>query len=79
MERPIYLVFTTIELSKFVMYETCYDKFQSLFGQDNPQLPYMDCDIFILSIKKQNILYDIKSLEDVFDFNSLKKKSGTIQ
>ena len=31
----------------------------------------MDCESFVLSIETQNILIDIKILEDLFDFSFL--------
>ena len=41
MDKPIYLGFTVLELSKFLMYETYYDILQPYFGQDNLQCHYM--------------------------------------
>ena len=38
---------------------------------ENIQLQYMDCDSFVLSLKTENILKDLKNLEDIFDFSSL--------
>ena len=31
----------------------------------------MDCDSYVLSIKTENFIKDIKKLEDIFDFSSL--------
>ena len=33
----------------------------------------MDCDIFVLSIKIENIINDLKNLEYLFDFSNLDK------
>ena len=33
MDKPIYLGFSVLELSKLLMYETYYDKLQPYFGQ----------------------------------------------
>ena len=71
MNKPIYLGFAILELSKLHMYETYYDTLQPYFGQENLQLHYMDCDTFILSIKLENILNDLKNLEDIFDFSTI--------
>ena len=71
MDKPIYLGFAILELSKLHMYETYYDTLQPYFGQENIQLHYMDCDSFILSIKSENITKDLKNLEDVFDFSNI--------
>ena len=72
-DKPIYLGFTVLELSKLLMYETYYDKLQPYFGQENIQLHYMDCDSFVLSIETQNIINDLKNLEELFDFSNLDK------
>ena len=73
MDKPIYLGFTVLELSKLHMYETYYDKLQPFFGQENIQLHYMDTDAFILSINTKDIIKDLKNLEDIFDFSNLDK------
>ena len=33
----------------------------------------MDCDSFVLSIETENIINDLKNLEDLFDFSNLNK------
>ena len=55
------------------MYETYYDKLHQYFGQDKLKLHYMNCDSFILSIETQNIINDLKNLENLFDFRNLNK------
>ena len=60
MDKPIYLGFAILELSKLHMYETYYDTLQPYFGQENIQLHYMVCDSFIISIKSENIIKDLK-------------------
>ena len=42
MDKPIYLGFSVLELSKLLMYETYYDKLQPHFDQKNIQCHYMD-------------------------------------
>ena len=71
LDKPTYLGFAILELSKLHMYETYYDSLQPCFGQENIQLHYMDCDSFILSIKSENIIKDLKNLEDIFDFSKI--------
>ena len=41
MDKPTYLGFSVLELSKLLMYETFYDKLQTYYGQKNIQLHYM--------------------------------------
>ena len=72
MDKPIYLGFSVLELSKLLMYETYY-KLQPYFGQENIQLHYMDTDSFILSVNTKDIIKDLKNLEDKFDFSNLDK------
>ena len=72
-DKPIYLGFSVLELSKLLMYETYYDKLQPYFGRENIKLHYMDCDSFVLSIETQNIINNLKNLEDLFDFSNLIK------
>ena len=73
MDKPIYLGFSVLELSKLHMYETYYDILQPYFGQENIQLHYIDTDAFVLSLKSENIIKDLKNLEDIFDFSNLDK------
>ena len=73
MDKPIYLGFSVLELSKLLMYETYYDKLQPYFGQKNIQLHYMDTDSFVLSVNTKDIIKDLKNLEDIFDFSNLDK------
>ena len=60
MEKPIYLRFTVLELSKLLMYETYYDKLQPYFIQEIIQLYYMDIDSFVLSVNAKDIIKDLK-------------------
>ena len=74
MEKPIYLGFTILELSKLLMYETYYYKLQKYFGIDGIQIHYQDTDAFIMSIKTKDILGDLSKLQDryqMFDFSNL--------
>ena len=71
MDKAIYVGFSILELSKLHMYETYYDTLQPYFGQENLQLHYIDTDGMILSMKTENIIKDLKNLEDIFDFSNL--------
>ena len=51
MDKPTYLGFALLEISKLLMYETYYDKLQPCFGQENSQLHYIDTDAFVLSFE----------------------------
>ena len=64
MDKAIYVGFAILELSKLHMYETYYDTLQPYFGQENLQLHYIDTDGMILSTKTENIIKDLKNLEE---------------
>ena len=71
MDKPIYLGSSVIELSKFFLYETYYDKLEPYFGEKSFQLHYMDTDSFVLSVNTKDIIKDLKNLEDLFNFSNL--------
>ena len=71
MDKAIYVGIDILELSKLHMYETYYDTLQPYFGQENLQLPYFDTDGMLLSMKTENIIEDLRNLENVFDFSNL--------
>ena len=73
MDKAIYVAFAILELSKLHMYETHYDTLQPYFGQENLQLHYINTDGMILSMRTENIIKDLKNLEDIFDFSNLDK------
>ena len=73
MDKPIYLGFTVLELSKLHMYETYYDILQPYFGIENIQLHYIDTDSFVLSLNTKNIIQDLHNMKEYFDFSNLNK------
>ena len=73
MDKPIYLGFSVLELSKLLMYETYYDKLQPYFGQENLHLHYMDTHSFVININTKDIIRVLKNLEDIFDISKLDK------
>ena len=74
MDKPVYLGFAVLDLSKLIMYETYYEKLQPYFGSENIQNHYSDCDSMILSIKTDHIIRDLNNFEDLFDFSNLDPK-----
>ena len=77
MEKPIYLGFCILELSKLLMYETYYDKLQKCFGIFGIQIHYQDTDAFIMRIKTTDIVNDLEKLQNqykMFDFSNLNKE-----
>ena len=77
MEKPIYLGFVFLELSKIIMFETYYDKLLKYLGQDGIQIHYQDTDAYVLSVRTTDIVYDFNKLQDqykMFDFSNLNKE-----
>ena len=71
MDKAIHVGFAILELSKLHMYETYYDTLQPYFGQENLQLHFLDTDGMFLSMKRKDIIKDLKNLENIFDFSNL--------
>ena len=78
MDKLLYLGFAVLELSKLHMYETYYDLIHSCFKERNLHLQYMDTDSFILTVNTEDIIKDLKNLEDLFDFSNLDKNHEII-
>ena len=75
MDKPIYLGFAILDLSKLHIYGIYYDKLQTYFGQENIQLHYLDTDAFVLSVNTKDIIEGFEKLEHIFDFSNLDEKS----
>ena len=71
MDKPDYLGFAVLKLSKLHLYYTYYDQLQPYFRQEKIQLHYIDTDAFVLSVNTNDIIRDLKNLEDIFDFSNL--------
>ena len=56
MDRPIYLVFAVLEVSKLHLYETYFEILQPYFGEKNPHSHYMDTDSIIFSVKTMDVI-----------------------
>ena len=71
MDKPNFLGFATLELSKLSMYKIYYEKLQPYFCRENLQLHYLDFDSSVSSIRSQNIIKQLKNLEYLIDFSNL--------
>ena len=69
-DKPIYLGFSVLELSKLLMYEFYYHKLKPYYSS-SVKLHYMDTDSFILSIKTEDLINDLEYFKDDFDFSEL--------
>ena len=68
MKKPLAVGFAILELSKLSMYQS-YDKFKEHFGWKNLKLCFSDTDSFLLSVKCDNLIEKLKSIEHMFDFS----------
>ena len=67
MNKSIYLDLSTLDISKILMYEFCYDYMKPKYD-DNVKLWYMDTDSFIMDIKTNDFYKDIANdVENRFD------------
>ena len=66
-----FLKFVVLEVSKLHIYGTYYDKLHPYFGKEKIQIHYIDMDAFVLSVITEDIIKDLKKLEDIFDFSNL--------
>ena len=66
MNKPVYLGWSILEISKTLMYEFWYDYMKPKYG-DNGKLSYMDTDSFILHIKTEYFYKDLAGDIERFD------------
>ena len=69
-DKPIYLGFSVLELSKLLMYEFYYHKLQPYYSS-SVNLHYMDTDSFILSIITGDLINDLEYFKDDFHSSEL--------
>jgi hypothetical protein len=78
LNKPIYLGFCILELSKLLMYETYYEVFEPKFkdttasptdSKSGINILYGDTDSFIFNIYTEDIYKDLEDLKDTMDFS----------
>ena len=67
MDKPIYLGFSVLELSKLLIYEIYYGILQPYFGQENLQYYYMDSVTKDTPIIKENDYIKILRIDEIAD------------
>ena len=76
-DKPIHLAFVILDLSKRYIYETYFNTLQ-LFFDPNPErnihFPYMNCNLFVMSIEKNDLLKDLTKLQEGKDLSDFQKK-----
>jgi hypothetical protein len=72
-DKPYYIGFSILEISKFIMYDFFYNVLRPYFGDDGVHLLYSDTDSLAIQIKTQNLQIDLENLSPNFDFSNLSK------
>ena len=65
--KPIYVGFSVLEISKLHMYDFFYDFIKVYFPNEMSKLCYMDTDSLTLLLRSENIYNFIKTHSDYFD------------
>ena len=73
MDKPIYIGFVILELSKWKMYDTFYNGIKKKWPSST--LSYMDTDSFVLNIPHSRSDIDFKGVESYFDLSVYPKDS----
>ena len=72
LNRPIYVGFTVLELSKWLMYDFHYNFIKKNF---NAELLFTDTDSLAYEIKSENVYEEFLKRKDLFDFSNYLKDS----
>ena len=78
MNKPVYLGFSILELSKLWMYHFWYDHVKLKYSK-KAKLCYMDTDSFVVYIKADDIYKDIaEDVETRFDTSNYESECNSI-
>ena len=72
LHKPVYVGFTVLDLSKWLMYYFHYNFIKKNF---NAKLLFTDTDSLTYEIKSKNVYEDFFKWKDLFDFNNYSKDS----
>ena len=72
LNKPIYVGFTVLELSKWLMYDFHYNLIKNNF---NAELLFTDTDSLTYEIKSENVYKEFFKWKDLFDFSNYWKDS----
>ena len=72
LNKPIYVAFTVLELSKWLMYDFHYNFIKKNF---NAELLFTDTDSLTYEIKSENVYEEFFKWKDLFDFSNYSKDS----
>ena len=72
LNKPIYIRFAVLDLSKWKMYDFHYNFIKKKF---DAELFFTDTDSFTYEIKSENVYGESFKWEDLFDFSNYSKES----
>ena len=72
LNKPIYVGFTVLDLSKWMMYDFHYNFVKKNF---DAELLFTDTDSLIYEIKSENVYEKVFKWKDLFDFSNYSKDS----
>ena len=68
-DKPYYIGFSILDISKYIMYHYYYNVLRKYFdNHSNLQVLYSDTDSFILKIKTNNLIDDLRNLNKLSIF-----------
>jgi hypothetical protein len=74
LDKPVYVGFSILELSKLVMYKFHYDRMLKMYG-DNAELLFTDTDSLTYEIKTDDVYADMLPYLNEFDTSDYDKSS----
>ena len=72
LNKPIYIGFSVLDLSKHLMYDWYYNKLKKKYGE-NCTLLYTDTDSLLVDIKTNDVYKDMLETKDEYDFSDYPK------
>ena len=72
LNKPIYVGFSVLDLSKHLMYDWYYNKLKKKYGE-NCTLLYTDTDSLLVDIKTNDIYKDMSETKEDYDFSDYPK------
>ena len=73
LNKPLYVGFTVLELSKFLMFDRHYNYFKRYYG-NSLNLAYFDTDSYLYEIETDNMIEELGTVfKDLMDFSNFDK------
>ncbi|XP_074656698.1 uncharacterized protein LOC141909913 [Tubulanus polymorphus] len=69
LDKPVYLGFAILDISKTLMYQFHYGSIKAIYG-DNAKLLFTDTDSLTYAIRTDDLYADMAEISDQFDFSA---------